>query len=79
MPDPQSTDPWLLLLEGVLDWPFLLFIIIIFSSLFFRQQLGVLLSRGVLRSTGAQATSDCATSPRRLIRRSTRCEKSLRH
>jgi hypothetical protein len=46
MPNPQSTDAWLLLLEGVLDWPFLLFIIIIFSSLFFRQQLGGLLSRG---------------------------------
>ena len=45
MPDSQSTNGWLLLLEGVLDWPFLLFVIIIFCSLFFRQQLGGLLSR----------------------------------
>lgn len=46
MPDSQITNAWLLVLEGVLDWPFLLFVIIIFSSLFFRQQLGGLLSRG---------------------------------
>jgi hypothetical protein len=46
MPDSQSTNGWLLLLEGVIDWPFLLFVIIIFCSLFFRQQLGGLLSRG---------------------------------
>lgn len=46
MPDPQLTNAWLLLLEGILDWPFLLFVIVIFCSLCFRRQLGALLSRG---------------------------------